>query len=78
MISVLVVDDSTIVRRILSDELSRDPQIEVVGMAPGGWGISRLARISLSIQTTTIQGIRPIVKINAVVFICDAIVGIGL
>ena len=76
--NILVVDDSAIVRKILSDGLSRDPQIEVVGTAPGGWGISRLARISLSIQTTTIQGIRPIVKINAAVFICAAIVGIGL
>ncbi len=44
----------------------------------GAWVISRLARISLSIQTITIQEIRPIVEINAAVFICDAIVGIGL
>ncbi len=44
----------------------------------GGWDISRLARISLSIHITTLQEIRPIVKINAAVFLCDAIVGIGL
>jgi two-component system chemotaxis response regulator CheB len=31
---VLIVDDSAIVRRILSRELSRDPDIEVVGTAP--------------------------------------------
>ncbi|HEY3323305.1 MAG TPA: chemotaxis response regulator protein-glutamate methylesterase [Planctomycetota bacterium] len=31
---VLIVDDSAVVRTILSAELSRDPQIEVVGMAP--------------------------------------------
>jgi len=34
VISVLVVDDSAVVRKILSDELSRDPLIEVVGTAP--------------------------------------------
>ncbi|MCD6327745.1 chemotaxis response regulator protein-glutamate methylesterase [bacterium] len=34
MIRVLVVDDSAVVRKILSEELSRDPQIEVVGTAP--------------------------------------------
>ncbi len=34
--NILVVDDSAIVRKTLSDGLSRDPQIEVVGMAPGG------------------------------------------
>lgn len=34
MISVLVVDDSAIVRKILSDTLSRDPQIDVIGTAP--------------------------------------------
>lgn len=34
MIKVLVVDDSAMVRRILSQELSRSPYIEVVGAAP--------------------------------------------
>ncbi|SYZ74382.1 fused chemotaxis regulator; protein-glutamate methylesterase in two-component regulatory system with CheA [Candidatus Zixiibacteriota bacterium] len=33
-IKVLVVDDSAVVRKIFSTELSRDPQIEVVGTAP--------------------------------------------
>ena len=32
-IRVLVVDDSALVRRILEDELTRDPMIEVVGTA---------------------------------------------
>ena len=31
---VLIVDDSAVVRRIFTDELSRDPGIEVVGTAP--------------------------------------------
>ncbi len=34
IIRVLVVDDSAVVRQILTKELSRDPQIEVVGTAP--------------------------------------------
>jgi len=33
-VRVLVVDDSALVRRILEQELARDPQIEVVGSAP--------------------------------------------
>lgn len=33
-VRVLVVDDSAVVRRVLSDELARDPGIEIVGTAP--------------------------------------------
>jgi len=33
-IKVLIVDDSAIVRKILSDELSKDPDIDVLGTAP--------------------------------------------
>ncbi len=33
-IRVLVVDDSAIVRKVLSQELAKDPEIEVVGAAP--------------------------------------------
>ncbi|MGY4643729.1 chemotaxis-specific protein-glutamate methyltransferase CheB [Cellulomonas sp. URHB0016] len=35
-IRVLVVDDSVVVRRIVSDVLSADPRIDVVGWAPNG------------------------------------------
>ena len=34
MIRVLIVDDSAVVRQILTRELSRDPDIEVIGAAP--------------------------------------------
>jgi len=34
MIRVLIVDDSAVVRQILSRELAKDPEIEVVGTAP--------------------------------------------
>jgi two-component system chemotaxis response regulator CheB len=33
---VLVVDDSTVIRRVVTGELSADPEIEVVGTAPNG------------------------------------------
>ncbi len=33
-VRVLVVDDSALVRRIFTEELARDPEIEVVGTAP--------------------------------------------
>ena len=33
-IKVLVVDDSAIVRRVFSQELDRDPEIEVIATAP--------------------------------------------
>ncbi len=34
MVKVLIVDDSAVVRRILSEELGKDPAIQVVGTAP--------------------------------------------
>jgi two-component system chemotaxis response regulator CheB len=34
VIKVLIVDDSAVVRQILSQELARDPEIQVVGTAP--------------------------------------------
>ena len=35
-IRVLIVDDSAVIRRLLSDMLKEDPQIEVVGIAANG------------------------------------------
>jgi two-component system chemotaxis response regulator CheB len=34
MIKVLIVDDSALVRKVLTEELARDPEIEIVGTAP--------------------------------------------
>lgn len=36
MISVLVVDDSVVIRRLVTDALAEDPEIRVVGTAPNG------------------------------------------
>jgi len=33
-IKVLIIDDSALVRRVMTDILSADPMIEVVGTAP--------------------------------------------
>ena len=35
-IRVLVVDDSVVIRRLLTDALGQDPCIEVIGTAPNG------------------------------------------
>jgi two-component system, chemotaxis family, protein-glutamate methylesterase/glutaminase len=43
---VLVVDDSVVIRRMLTDILSEDPQVEVVGVA--GSGAIALAKIPLT------------------------------
>jgi two-component system chemotaxis response regulator CheB len=53
-IKVLVVDDSAVVRQILTQELSRDPQIEVVGAAPDPY-VARDKIIQLSPDVLTLD-----------------------
>jgi len=56
VISVLVVDDSAIVRKILSEELSRDPQIEVVGTAPDPYvARDKIVRLKPDVITLDIE-----------------------
>ena len=43
-IRVLLADDAVVVRRILTDTLAEDPEIEVVGTAPNG----KLALVKLA------------------------------
>jgi len=50
-IRVLVVDDAALFRRSVSEELSRDPAVEVVGTAPNG-------RIALA-RMTQVQPLQP-------------------
>lgn len=46
-IRVLVVDDAVVVRRLVSDVLSEDPDIEVVGIAPNGRiALSKLPQVN--------------------------------
>lgn len=54
MIKVLVVDDSALVRRVLSEELARDPEIQVVGTAPDPY-VARDKILSLSPDVLTLD-----------------------
>ena len=46
-IRVLVVDDSVVFRRLVSDELSRDPALEVVGTAANGRiALAKMAQVN--------------------------------
>ena len=53
-IKVLIVDDSAVVRKVLAEELSRDPSIEVVGSAPDPY-IARDKIMSLKPDVLTLD-----------------------
>jgi two-component system chemotaxis response regulator CheB len=55
-IRVLIVDDSVTVRRAISDVLSADPELEVVGTAANGaLGLTKMAQLSPDIVTLDIE-----------------------
>ncbi|MGE0758145.1 MAG: response regulator [Pirellulaceae bacterium] len=55
-IRVLVVDDSVVIRRLLTDILSQDPDIEVVGTAPNGRiALSKLTQVNPDLVTLDIE-----------------------
>jgi two-component system chemotaxis response regulator CheB len=55
-IRVLIVDDSTVIRRLLSSALVSDPEIEVVGTAPNGKiAIAKLLQLTPDIVTLDIE-----------------------
>lgn len=54
MVKVLVVDDSALVRRVLTEELARDPEIEVVGSAPDPY-VARDKILQLSPDVITLD-----------------------
>jgi two-component system chemotaxis response regulator CheB len=55
-IRVLVVDDSVVIRRLVSDVLSGDPSIEVVGSAPNGkLALTKLAQLAPDLLTMDIE-----------------------
>lgn len=53
-VRVLIVDDSSIVRRVLTDQLSRQPGIEVIGTAPDPY-VAREKIIALSPDVITLD-----------------------
>lgn len=55
-IRVLIVDDSVVIRRLLSDELSKDPDLEIVGTAATGKiGIAKIPQVNPDIVTMDIE-----------------------
>jgi two-component system chemotaxis response regulator CheB len=55
-IRVLVVDDSVVIRRLLTDILNQDPQIEVVGTAPNGRiALAKLPQLKPDLVTLDIE-----------------------
>ncbi len=65
-IKVLVVDDSAIVRKIFSAELTRDPDIEVIGTAPDPF-IARDKIVSLKPDVITLDVEMP--KMDGITFL---------
>ena len=53
-IRVLIVDDSAMVRKIFTEELARDPEIEVVGSAPDPY-VARDKIVSLKPDVITLD-----------------------
>jgi two-component system, chemotaxis family, protein-glutamate methylesterase/glutaminase len=55
-IRVLVVDDSVVIRRLLTDILSQDPEIEVAGTAPNGRiALAKLPQLNPDLVTLDIE-----------------------
>jgi two-component system chemotaxis response regulator CheB len=55
-IRVLIVDDSVVIRRLVSDVLSGDPALEVVGTAPNGkLALTKLAQLAPDLLTMDIE-----------------------
>jgi two-component system chemotaxis response regulator CheB len=55
-VRVLVVDDSVVVRRLVSDALSSDPDIEVVGTASNGrLALTKLSQVAPDLVTLDIE-----------------------
>lgn len=69
-IRVLVVDDSTVIRRLLSDSLTTDPQIEVCGTAAHGKiALSKIPQlnpdiITLDMEMPEMDGVTTLVELR--------------
>ncbi len=55
-IRVLIVDDSVVMRRLLSDAISADPDIEVIGTAANGLiGLAKIAQLKPDLVTLDVE-----------------------
>src|SRR5436190_1630595 len=55
-IRVLVVDDSVVIRRMLTDILAQDPEIELAGTAPNGRiALAKLSQVCPDIVTLDVE-----------------------
>jgi len=69
-IRILVVDDSVVVRRILSDTLSKDPELEVVGLASDGRialskiPVLRPNLVTLDVEMPVMDGLETLVELR--------------
>jgi len=69
-IRVLIVDDSTVIRRLLTDALSADPAIEVVGIAANGKiALAKIPQlnpdiITLDIEMPEMNGLETLVELR--------------
>jgi two-component system, chemotaxis family, protein-glutamate methylesterase/glutaminase len=67
---VLVVDDSSVIRRLLTDILSADPQIEVVGTAPNATlALAKIQQsmpdvVTLDVEMPDVNGLELLVQIR--------------
>lgn len=72
MIRVLVVDDSVVIRRMVSDVLASDPDIEVIGVAANGSiALDKIAQlkpdlITLDIEMPVMDGLQTLKEIRKV------------
>jgi two-component system chemotaxis response regulator CheB len=56
VISVLVVDDSVVIRRLVTDALAEDPEIRVVGTAPNGRvALAKIEQLNPDLVTLDIE-----------------------
>jgi two-component system chemotaxis response regulator CheB len=69
-IRILVVDDSVVIRRILSDTLSKDPELEVVGLASDGRiALSKIPLlrpdlITLDVEMPVMDGLEALLEVR--------------
>lgn len=69
-IRVLVVDDSAIIRRAVSDELALDPEIEIAGTAPNGQiALAKMTQVNpdfvlLDVEMPILDGLKTLAELK--------------